>query len=89
MLPQLDGSAFPAFRVAFENGECDADDPGGPGTGTINTAKRCYSCFRFVSVRAIITAFCVLRSAFCVLRSAFCCCSAVVVVQEFPPACDC
>ena len=43
------------------------------------------SCHNYGVLRS---AFCVLRSAFCVLLL-FCCCSAVVVVQEFPPACDC
>ena len=46
VLPLLNGPAFPPFRVAFQNGECDADDSGGPGQGAINVKKRCYSCFR-------------------------------------------
>ena len=49
-LPQLNGAAFPGFRPVFQNGECDADDPGGPGAHPINLKKRCFSCFRIPSV---------------------------------------
>jgi hypothetical protein len=56
VLPQLDGSSFPAFRTVFQNGECDMDDPpydhhpGGPGSGPIALKKRCYSCFRIPAI---------------------------------------
>eukprot|EP01048_Picozoa_sp_COSAG05_P018755 COSAG05_NODE_2802_length_2625_cov_1.594616_1_plen_239_part_00 len=50
VLPQVNGAAFPAFRTVFQNGECDGHDEGGPGTGPIDQAKRCYSCFRIPSI---------------------------------------
>lgn len=50
VLPQLDGASFPAFRTVFQNGECDMDDPGGPGSGPIALKKRCYSCFRIPAI---------------------------------------
>lgn len=49
-LPEIDGESYPAFRTVFRNGECDKHDRGGPGTGPINAAKRCYSCFRIPSI---------------------------------------
>ena len=50
VLPTIDGEKYPAFRTVFRNGECDKHDRGGPGTGPINAAKRCYSCFRIPSI---------------------------------------
>eukprot|EP01047_Picozoa_sp_COSAG01_P061029 COSAG01_NODE_7561_length_3149_cov_3.439344_1_plen_154_part_00 len=49
-LPTLDGASYPGFRPVFQNGECDADDPGGPGSHPINTKKRCFSCFRIPAI---------------------------------------
>ena len=49
-LPILDGTSYPGFRPVFQNGECDADDPGGPGAHPINTNKRCFSCFRIPAI---------------------------------------
>ena len=47
---KLPFGAYPGYRVPFQNGECDADDPGGPGSHPINTKKRCFSCFRIPAV---------------------------------------
>jgi len=59
-LPTIDGGAFPGWQAVFTAGECDADDIGRPGYGPhhipgaqggdINTAKRCFSCFRIPSI---------------------------------------
>ena len=47
-LPTIAGTSFPGFRTIFQNGECDADDF--MVQNTINTKKRCYSCFRIPSL---------------------------------------
>ena len=47
---KLPFGAYPGYRVPFQNGECDANDPGGPGSHPINTKKRCFSCFRIPAV---------------------------------------
>ena len=59
-LPTIDGESFPAWTAVFTSGECDADDRGSPAYGPyhlpgstggyINSAKRCYSCFRIPSI---------------------------------------
>ena len=45
-MPSITGSDFPDFRAVFNNGECDASDPGYPKTAGINLNKSCFSCFR-------------------------------------------
>jgi hypothetical protein len=46
-LPNLDGSAYPGYRVVFQHGECSADDADADaGDHHINMNKTCFSCFR-------------------------------------------
>ena len=54
MLPELNGSAFPPYRVLFIRGECTENDFGGCAPGAkrcgINTNKTCFSCFRIPTI---------------------------------------
>jgi len=51
MLPSLDGTAFPPYRVVFFQGECTAND----GPKHINLNKTCFSCFRIPTLLAGLT----------------------------------